>query len=178
MTQVFEVLWVPWKKAEARLWITLLCSSGRGEMSLKARWAPSGLDNAVGLSDSGPGNRCRWPGLELSHPLPQPPRWAVAWSLAALSSRLSKVSHLRVQMESPTARRGRVSDHSQGGQQSPLCSLLAVRPVTELLCEATLLGMVLQESGIALAQETYLEVPPEADQSAHQVLPCPMSLSF
>lgn len=70
----------------------------------RARWAPSGLDNAMVLSDSGPGNRCSWPGLELSHQPPQPPPWAVAHQQAAL--KLSWVSHPRVSVESQTTRRG------------------------------------------------------------------------
>lgn len=68
----------------------------------------------------------------MSHLVPQPPPWAVAWSSAALSSRLSCVSHLRMQVQSQTARRRPASGHlcsSQGGQLSSQGSLLAGRRV-------------------------------------------------
>lgn len=97
----------------------------------ESQMGPSGLDSAVGQSDTGPGNRDSGPGLVMSHLVPQPPPWAVAWSSAALSSRLSWVSHLRMQVEFQTARRERASDHlcsSQGGQLSSQGSLLAGRP--------------------------------------------------
>lgn len=146
----------------------------------RARWTPSGLDNAMVLSDSGPGNRCSRPGLELSHQPPQPPPWAVAHQQAVL--KLSWVSHPRVSVESQTTRRGRVPHPLYSSQRrlGPQSSVLVGSPVGRVAeGKATVQGGVSQERGVALARETHcFKVPSEADHGAQQVFPCPMSLSF
>ena len=58
-----------WASCMRRLGI--VCCTAQAEVACppqrlyipKARWAPSALDNATGLSDSGPGSRCSWTGL-------------------------------------------------------------------------------------------------------------------
>lgn len=114
-------------------------------------------------------------------PFPQPPPWAVGCSAAAMLQD-ELLSHPRVPVESQTTRRRHVPDHlsSSQGRLSPQSSFLVGRPVGRVAVgKATVLGRASQEKDVSLAQEAYcLKVPPEADHSAHQVLPCPMSLSF